>query len=164
MILKMYISGRCLWIWQQTRTGSGQSWPWRRTTTRSYLRQSIKKNNFSLFSRMLSSDLNIYNVTYSIYYMNCIFLQSTMVFVLEGTRRVILIEDCSSQSTKTTFFVLIDNDFVYPFLQISAWNMELTWAWNISLNHNLVADMFIGTKCDIQSVNANIQEVGSSLL
>ena len=65
---------------------------------------------------MLSSDLNIYNVTYSIYYMNCIFLQSTMVFVLEGTIRVILIEDCSSQSTKTTFFVLIDNDFVNPFL------------------------------------------------
>jgi len=28
-------------------------------------------------------------------------------------------------------------------LKISAWNMELTWAWNISLNHNLVADMFI---------------------
>jgi hypothetical protein len=30
--------------------------------------------------------------------------------------------------------------------QISAWNMELTWAWNISLNHNLVADMFMGMK------------------
>ncbi|XP_023337946.1 uncharacterized protein LOC111708717 isoform X2 [Eurytemora carolleeae] len=28
-------------------------------------------------------------------------------------------------------------------LKISAWNFELTWAWNITLNHNLVGDMFI---------------------
>jgi len=28
-------------------------------------------------------------------------------------------------------------------LKIQAWNMELIWAWNITLNHNLVADMFI---------------------
>jgi len=28
-------------------------------------------------------------------------------------------------------------------MKIGAWNMELVWAWNISLNHNLVADMFI---------------------
>ena len=28
-------------------------------------------------------------------------------------------------------------------MKLSAWNLELVWAWNITLNHNLVADMFI---------------------
>ena len=28
-------------------------------------------------------------------------------------------------------------------MKISSWNMELVWAWNITLNHNLVGDMFI---------------------
>ena len=28
-------------------------------------------------------------------------------------------------------------------MKLSAWNLELIWAWNITLNHNLVADMFI---------------------
>ena len=28
-------------------------------------------------------------------------------------------------------------------MKISGWNMELVWAWSITLNHNLVADMFI---------------------
>ena len=28
-------------------------------------------------------------------------------------------------------------------MKISAWNLELVWAWNITLNPNLVADMFI---------------------
>ncbi len=50
-----------------------------------------------------------------------------------------------------TFLVFYPNVTLF---QISAWNMELTWAWNISLNHNLVADMFIGnTSCYMLDFN-----------